>query len=163
VSRRSPLLPIATAAGAGLIFGLGLAISQMTDPEKVKAFLDIAAIWSGTWDPSLVFVMGAGLLVTVVFFRLARPMPAPIVSASFATPRPGRIDSRLVVGSAVFGLGWGLSGLCPGPAIADVGLAPGEFALFAAAMLAGSWGAGAILRTLDQGGEKLAGGNVPAS
>ncbi len=157
MSRRN-FLPLATAAGAGLIFGLGLAISQMTDPEKVKAFLDIAALWTGTWDPSLVFVMGVGLLVAIPFYRLRRPMRAPLAAASFAVPARTEIDSRLVVGSAVFGLGWGLSGLCPGPAIADLGLAPAEFALFAVAMLAGSWGAGAVLKVVDESAGRLAGG-----
>jgi uncharacterized membrane protein YedE/YeeE len=155
---RGNLLPLATAAGAGLIFGLGLAISQMIDPEKVKSFLDVATIWAGTWDPSLVLVMGVGLLVAIPFYRLTRPMPAPLVSLSFSVPGKSGIDSRLVVGSAVFGLGWGLSGLCPGPAIADLGLAPGEFALFAAAMLGGSWGAGAVLKMIDEGTGRLAGG-----
>ena len=160
---RRNLLPLVTAAGAGLIFGLGLAISQMTDPEKVKAFLDVAAIWTGTWDPSLVLVMGVGLLVTIPFFRLSRPMRAPLVTPSFSVPGKSGIDSRLVIGSAVFGLGWGLSGLCPGPAIADLGLAPGEFALFVAAMLGGSWGAGAVLKAVDESAGRLVGGGAAAS
>ena len=133
------------AAGSGLIFGVGLAVSRMTDPEKVKSFLDVAAIGDGTWDPSLAFVMGGGLLVAMLFFRLARPMHRPLFSVSFSWPNKIHIDRPLVIGSALFGIGWGLSGLCPGPAIAVLGLAPDQVAVFAVSMLAGSWGASIVL------------------
>jgi len=159
---RRYIVSLATAAGAGILFGVGLAIARMTDPEKIKAFLDVAAIWDGTWDPSLAFVMGGGLVVAMIFYRLTRPMRVPLVALSFVWPTKAGIDRKLVLGSAVFGIGWGLSGLCPGPAIADLGLVPGEVALFALAMLAGSWGAGMFLTASRQGG-RLAGGNVPAS
>ncbi|MCW5696550.1 MAG: hypothetical protein KIS96_07420 [Bauldia sp.] len=142
---RNSTLSLVTAGAAGLIFGIGLAIAQMTDPQKVKAFLDVATIADGTWDPSLAFVMGVGLLVTIAMYRLARPLPKPWVGAAFAPAPKPKVDSPLVIGSAVFGIGWGLAGLCPGPAIADLGLAPGEVALFVVAMLAGSWGAGLTL------------------
>lgn len=134
-----PILPIAAAAGSGLIFGIGLAVSRMTDPEKVKSFLDVAAIGDGTWDPSLAFVMAGGLIVAHLFYRFSAPMKRPLISMSFSWPTKVDIDRPLVIGSAMFGIGWGLSGLCPGPAIAVLGLAPGEVAIFAVAMLIGSW------------------------
>ncbi len=149
---RRPALPIMAAAASGLIFGVGLAVSRMTDPEKVKAFLDVATIFDGAWDPSLAFVMGGGLIVAMIFYRLARPLPAPFVTTAFVFPKAGKIDRQLVIGSALFGVGWGMAGLCPGPAIADLGLAPAEVGLFAAAMLAGSWGAGAFLNARRDGG-----------
>ncbi len=142
---RRPLLPLAAAALAGLLFGLGLAFSQMTDPAKVKAFLDVAAIGVGGWDPSLAFVMGAGLLTAALVFRLSRPMARPIAGSAFTPQARQTIDGRLVGGAALFGIGWGVSGLCPGPAIADLGLAPGEVAWFVAAMLGGSWVTGRVL------------------
>ena len=159
---RHPVLQLVAAAGAGLIFGLGLAVSQMVDPQKVKAFLDVATIFDGTWDPSLAFVMGAGLVVTMLFYRLARPLKAPLIAPAFVRPRRGRVDRQLVVGSAVFGIGWGISGLCPGPAIADLGLVPGDVILFVAAMLAGSWGAGAVMQFRSQGNSFVR-TNVPAA
>ncbi len=138
MTKRS-IMPVVAAAGAGLLFGIGLAVSRMTNPEKVKNFLDIAAIGDGSWDPSLAFVMGGGLVVAFLFYRIARPMGRPLFSLSFLLPKRSDIDRPLVAGSALFGVGWGLSGLCPGPAIAVLGIAPGEFALFAVAMLIGSW------------------------
>ncbi len=155
-------LPLLTAAGSGLIFGVGLAIAQMTDPEKVKAFLDVATIFDGAWDPSLAFVMGGGLIVAMLFYRLSRPLRAPFVSPAFVWPKQGSVDRPLVIGSALFGVGWGMAGLCPGPAIADLGLAPAEVGLFATAMLVGSWGAGWAM-TARSLGWRLAGGNVPAA
>ncbi|MCW5713865.1 MAG: YeeE/YedE family protein [Bauldia sp.] len=154
------MLPIAAAAGCGLLFGIGLAIAQMTDPEKVKAFLDVAAIFDGTWDASLAFVMGAGLLVMVAFYRLGGRRDAPVLASAFVWPKRGDVDRQLVLGSTLFGVGWGLSGLCPGPAIAVLGLAPGEFALFVVAMLAGSWATGIALAARDG---RFAGGNLPAT
>ncbi len=136
---------LAAAVGSGLIFGIGLAVSRMTDPEKVKSFLDVAAIGDGTWDPSLAFVMGGGLLVAMVFFRLSRPMRKPLITVSFSWPNKLNIDRPLLIGSALFGVGWGLSGLCPGPAIAVLGLAPDQIALFVVAMLVGSWATSVVL------------------
>ncbi len=158
-----PLLPIAAAAGCGLLFGVGLAIAQMTDPAKVKAFLDVAAIFDGTWDASLAFVMGAGLVVTFAFYRLGGRREAPLLASAFVWPKRGDIDRQLVIGSAIFGVGWGIAGLCPGPAIADLGLAPSEFALFAIAMLVGSWATGIALSARGTGGRPFASGNVPAT
>ncbi|MGE0458267.1 MAG: DUF6691 family protein [Bauldia sp.] len=161
MSRRA-ILQVAVAAGAGIVFGVGLAIAQMTDPQKVKAFLDVATIFDGNWDPSLAFVMGAGLVVMILFYRLARPLTAPLLAPAFVWPRAGKVDRKLVFGSAVFGIGWGISGFCPGPAIADLGLVPGDVILFVVAMLAGSWGAGAAMQFWSQGGT-FARTNVPAA
>lgn len=136
---------LAAAAASGLIFGVGLAVSRMTDPEKVKSFLDVAAIGDGNWDPSLAFVMGGGLLVMMLFYRFSRPMSRPLIALSFSWPTKLTIDRPLVIGSGMFGVGWGLSGLCPGPAIAVLGLVPGEIAVFAVSMLIGSWTASIIL------------------
>ena len=118
---------------AGMLFGLGLAISGMTNPAKVVGFLDVA----GGWDPTLAFVMGGALLVTVPAFRLILGRPRPILADGFALPTKSALDGRLLGGAALFGVGWGLSGFCPGPAVAALvtGLTP-VFA-FVAAMMAG--------------------------
>lgn len=160
--KRNTGLSIATAAGSGLIFGLGLAIAQMTDPQKVKSFLDVAAIADGNWDGSLALVMGAGFVVMIGFYALARRRVGPVVTAAFVWPTRDPVDSRLVLGASIFGVGWGLSGLCPGPAIALLGLAPGEVMLFVVAMLLGSWGTNLLLTMRNQGG-RLIGSNVPAA
>jgi uncharacterized membrane protein YedE/YeeE len=152
---------LVAAAGSGLIFGVGLAVSRMTDPEKVKSFLDVAAIGDGTWDPSLAFVMGGGLIVAMIFYRLTRPMPKPLISLSFSWPTKVHIDRPLVIGSALFGVGWGLSGLCPGPAIAVLGLAPDQVAVFAVSMLVGSW-ATSIILNMRSSRPPVASRDVPA-
>jgi hypothetical protein len=142
MNRSLPVL--AVAALSGIIFGIGLAISRMIDPEKVMNFLDFGAIPSGGWDPSLAFVMGGGLLVALVGMRLDRwaGMRAPLVAPAFIRPDRSQIDRELVIGSAIFGVGWGISGLCPGPAFADLSLIPTSVGLFVIAMLVGSWAAG---------------------
>ena len=118
---------------AGMLFGLGLAMSGMMNPAKVVGFLDVA----GGWDPTLAFVMGGALLVTVPAFRLILGRPRPILADGFALPTKSALDGRLLGGAALFGVGWGLSGFCPGPAVAALvtGLTP-VFA-FVAAMIAG--------------------------
>ena len=118
---------------AGGLFGLGLAVSGMTNPAKVVGFLDV----SGDWDPTLAFVMGGALLVTIPAFRLILGRPRPILAEGFALPKGSALDGRLLGGAALFGVGWGLSGFCPGPAVTALvtGLAP-VFA-FVAAMLVG--------------------------
>lgn len=161
MSRRS-IATLAAAGGSGVLFGIGLAFARMTDPDKVKNFLDVAAIADGGWDPSLAFVMGGGVVVMMLFYRFARPMGAPLFNLSFSLPKKIHIDRPLVIGSALFGVGWGLSGLCPGPAIAVLGLAPGEVALFAAAMLLGSWMVSYLLSRGDSPGTAAIGTNVPA-
>jgi uncharacterized membrane protein YedE/YeeE len=118
---------------AGALFGLGLAVSGMTNPAKVIGFLDFA----GGWDPTLAFVMGGALLVTIPAFRLILGRPRPILAGNFALPAKSTLDARLLGGAALFGVGWGLSGFCPGPAVVALvtGLTP-VFA-FVAAMVAG--------------------------
>lgn len=118
---------------AGLLFGVGLAVSQMVVPEKVLGFLDIF----GDWDPSLAFVMGGAILVAAPAFLLARRMGRPLAAARFDIPTRRNVDARLLSGAAIFGIGWGLVGLCPGPALAAIGLAPLPALVFLAAMIAG--------------------------
>ena len=123
-----------TALVSGIIFGLGLAISQMINPEKVVGFLDVA----GNWDPSLGLVMGGAVVVTFFAFRLTAGSKAPLFVLMFHTPVKTRIAAPLVIGSAVFGIGWALSGYCPGPGIATLVTGSNEAFVFVAAMIAGS-------------------------
>ena len=125
---------------AGLVFGLGLVISGMSDPAKVLNFLDVGAIWTtGTWDPSLALVMGGAVVVAFAGFRLAWRRPAPVLGDRFDLPAATAIDAPLLLGAALFGIGWGIGGFCPGPAWTALPLlAPGTLA-FLPAMLAGLW------------------------
>ncbi len=117
----------------GLLFGIGLVISGMFNPAKVLNFLDLF----GTWDPSLGFVMGGAVAVAFVGYRLVLKRNRPLMDSAFHLPTRGELDRRLFAGAAVFGIGWGLGGLCPGPAITALGLtAPGVLA-FLPAMFAG--------------------------
>lgn len=111
--------PVKTAAGylAGLLFGLGLAVSGMTDPVRVLGFLDI----TGAWDPTLMFVLGGAVVTTFVGYRLVYACGAPLLVSGFQLPSKQDLDAKLLGGAALFGIGWGLSGYCPGPAIASVG------------------------------------------
>lgn len=119
--------------GGGL-FGFGLAISGMTNPDKVLNFLDVA----GTWDPSLALVMGAALAVSVPGFALLRRRGCTLAGAALPSPPSNAVDRRLLLGSALFGIGWGLAGYCPGPAIASLAHGLSEAVVLVAAMLAGS-------------------------
>ena len=127
----------------GLVFGCGIVLSGMDDPAKVLNFLDFAAIFSGApapyggWDPSLGFVMGAALLVTAVGYRLVFAAGRPLLAARFLVPTRRDIDLPLVGGAAVFGVGWGIAGFCPGAAVPALGLGRIEPVIFVAAMLAG--------------------------
>ena len=121
------------SAIAGLVFGLGLIISGMSDPAKVKNFLDLF----GTWDPSLAFVMGGAIAVTFVGYRIALGRRKPLLAATFSLPNKGDIDAPLVIGAALFGVGWGLSGFCPGPAIVSLPLLATATLVFVPAMLTG--------------------------
>lgn len=116
---------------SGLLFGLGLAVSGMINPAKVLNFLDIA----GQWDPSLVLVMGAALVVTGIGYRLVLTRQAPLFEDRFRVPDARDIDARLAAGAAIFGAGWGLAGFCPGPALSAASLGIAEVYVFLAAML----------------------------
>lgn len=129
----------AAAALAGLVFGVGLALSQMANPAKVLAFLDLA----GRWDPSLALVMGGALAVTAPAFAWTRrSTERPLFAERFQIPERGRVDGRLLAGSSLFGVGWGLGGFCPGPALAALAAGEPRVWLFVAAMLAGSFAYG---------------------
>ena len=121
------------AALCGIVFGAGLAVSGMTNPAKVLAFLDV----SGAWDPTLAFVMGGAVLVSAVGFARARRLDRAWLGEAFAIPTRTDLDVPLVAGAALFGIGWGLVGLCPGPALASLVRGSFESFLFVAAMLAG--------------------------
>jgi uncharacterized protein len=124
---------ILSAFAAGLVFGVGLILSGMTDPGKVIGFLDVA----GLWDPSLAFVMAGALLVGFFAFRLAGRRATSFLGGAMQLPRTRDIDNRLVAGSALFGIGWGLAGFCPGPALVSFGSGQEKAAIFVAAMLGG--------------------------
>lgn len=124
---------ILAAIACGLLFGAGLAMSDMINPARVLAFLDVA----GDWDPSLAFVMGGALIPSALAYLIRRRMDRPVIEARFNVPSNTTIDRALVGGAVVFGLGWGLVGLCPGPALAALTLGLWQPVLFVAAMLAG--------------------------
>jgi len=137
---------VASALVVGLLFGAGLAVSGMTNPAKILSFLDIAAIAVGDWDGTLLFVMGGALAVTFVGYRYVLSLPHPVLDSLFHLPTARAIDLRLIFGAAIFGIGWGLVGYCPGPAIAALAWPTAEPALFVAAMLVGFWIGGKALR-----------------
>jgi uncharacterized membrane protein YedE/YeeE len=118
---------------AGTLFGIGLTISQMINPAKVLGFLDIA----GDWDPTLAFVMGGGLLVALPGYYLARKRGSALLGGPLSIPTNRTIDAKLIIGSVIFGVGWALAGLCPGPAIAGLSSGATSSFIFVAAMLAG--------------------------
>lgn len=129
----------------GLLFGLGLVVAGMADPGKVLDFLDVAAIASGGWDASLAFVMAGAIAVALPGYRLVLRRRAPLLEDRFHLPTATQIDARLVVGPAIFGVGWGLAGICPGPAFALLATGGAAAWVFAAAMFAGM----AAARRLD--------------
>jgi hypothetical protein len=118
---------------AGLVFGLGLIVSGMANPAKVLGFLDIA----GSWDPSLAFVMGGAIGVGMVAFFVARQRTVSFIGAEMKLPTARHIDGRLVIGSLLFGVGWGIGGFCPGPGLVAVGMGEFKALVFVAAMLVG--------------------------
>lgn len=127
---------ILSALAAGLVFGLGLIVSGMVNPAKVLNFLDIA----GTWDPSLAFVMAGAAGTVFIGYRFVLKRDKPLFEDRFNLPAATRIDARLITGSALFGLGWGLVGFCPGPALTALGTGLEPALIFVAAMLTGMAG-----------------------
>jgi uncharacterized protein len=125
----------------GLLFGFGLVIAGMSNPAKVLNFLDLARIPAGTWDPSLAFVLGGGVITTWLGYRLVLQRPAPIMDTSFHLPQSKSIDPAIIIGPAIFGIGWGTAGLCPGPAFTALGTGTYQPIIFVAAMLVGMLGA----------------------
>ena len=124
---------LVTTLVAGILFGAGLALSGMTNPAKVLGFLDIA----GRWDASLLFVLGGAVGVTVVAFRFVLRRDAPMLAAAFELPTARHIDRPLVIGAALFGVGWGVSGYCPGPGLVSAAAGHSSAILFIVAMLGG--------------------------
>ena len=140
---------------AGLIFGVGLLISGMANPAKVQNFLDLA----GSFDPSLIFVMGGALVVTFAGYRLVLRRQRPLLTDGFLLPTLKDVDLRLVVGASLFGIGWGLSGFCPGPAIVSLPLLAKGTLIFIPCMLAGS----ALARLITQANRARLGKSTPIS
>ncbi|KQV36656.1 YeeE/YedE family protein [Rhizobium sp. Root1204] len=123
----------AAALTSGAVFGFGLSLSGMLNPARVQGFLDVF----GAWDPSLAFVLGGAVLVAFVGFRIMYRMRRPVLDESFHVPSKNAIDAPLVIGSALFGVGWGLGGFCPGPAVASLSVGFVESFVFVVAMIVG--------------------------
>lgn len=136
---------LATAAVSGALFGAGLYVSQMVDALKVLRFLDFGAILSGGWDPSLAFVIVPAILVMFIAVRLGKRREAPLFDTSFHEPEYKKIDRRLIGGAVLFGIGWGMAGLCPGPAISLIAFLPDNLWIFLVAMFAGSLAGSVII------------------
>jgi uncharacterized membrane protein YedE/YeeE len=138
-----PATESAGALGAGLVFGVGLALAQMTDPRKVLGFLDIA----GPWDPSLALVLGGAVGLTLVTFHYILRLARPLLGERFDLPvSRSWLEPKLLIGSTLFGIGWGISGYCPGPALAQLAAPNAETWLFLPALIVGSLIARAINR-----------------
>ncbi len=122
-----------SALASGIVFGLGMAVSGMTNTDRIQGFLDIA----GQWDPTLAFVMGSGLLVTFIGYKFVLKNPTPLFADTFAVPTRTDIDKALLIGAIMFGTGWGLVGYCPGPAIAGLSYGYSSTLLFVPVMVLG--------------------------
>ncbi len=131
-------MQILTALMTGVLFGFGLSLGEMINPARVIGFLDVA----GRWDATLLCVMGGALLVTAPLYPLILRRPRPLLDRRFFLPAKSTIDRPLIVGAAIFGIGWGLGGFCPGPALAALSTASSSVILFVLAMLGGQWLAG---------------------
>jgi uncharacterized membrane protein YedE/YeeE len=131
---------LASSLVIGILFGLGLSIAEMINPARVIGFLDVA----GRWDATLLFVMGGALAVTLPVFPLILRRARPLLDDSFALPVKRQIDRPLILGAALFGIGWGLGGFCPGPALAGLASGSPSVILFVGALIAGQWLAGRI-------------------
>jgi len=136
------MIPYLLALAAGALFAVGLILSEMINPAKVINFLDLA----GDWDPTLAFVMGGGLLVTVPAYRLVLRRAKPLFAERFHLPTRKDLDARLIGGAALFGVGWGLAGLCPGPALTALSTGLPEMAGFVLAMWLGMQAARLLFR-----------------
>lgn len=152
---RNATVQIVAALLAGVIFGFGLALSGMMDPTRVRGFLDIA----GAFDPSLGFVLAGALAVSGLGYALSRRTPRPLLDAVYHLPARRDIDGRLVGGAAIFGIGWGMAGFCPGPAIASLSLGLPQTFVFTAMMLAGILLHDSLARASER---RLAKGRAPA-
>lgn len=141
---------ILAAFALGLLFGAGLAFSHMMDPVYVLGFLDVA----GDWNPTLLFVMGGAVAAAAPGFVLARKRLHPLLGGAFQVPTRRDIDGRLLAGALLFGIGWGIAGLCPGPALAGLSTGMWQFLVFVPAMLAGM--------ALHDGASRILGGRAPA-
>lgn len=125
---------------AGLLFGFGLSLGKMTDPSRVVAFLDV----TGRWDATLLFVMIGALAVTVPFFPLILRLGQPFIADRFYLPTNTKVDRRLIAGAVIFGVGWGVAGFCPGPALASLSTGSPAVIMFVIMMIVGQWLAGAL-------------------
>jgi uncharacterized membrane protein YedE/YeeE len=134
VKQKTQVAQLTVSLASGILFGVGLIVSQMVNPAKVLNFLDIA----GDWDPTLAFVMGGAVLVSALFFPVVLKRSHPLFSAQFYVPSRRDIDWRLVMGAALFGIGWGIAGLCPGPALTALASGLPQVIGFVAAMTAGA-------------------------
>lgn len=123
----------AVALGAGAVFGIGLSLSGMLDPARVQGFLDVF----GAWDPSLAFVLGGAITIAMIGMALMRRMARPMLDTVFHLPTATKIDARLIIGSGIFGVGWGLAGFCPGPALSALSLGLIPVVVFVVAMVIG--------------------------
>jgi uncharacterized membrane protein YedE/YeeE len=150
-------MPVLLQFAIGLIFGFGLLLSGMSNPAKVLNFLDLGGIAAGTWDPSLAFVMAGALAITFVGFNFVLKRSQPLFAEKFHVPTKAEIDRRIILGPAIFGVGWGLAGFCPGPALTALGFGSKSAVLFVAAM-----GAGMVLARWVVGRASLSGIVTPA-
>lgn len=140
------MLPLIAALVAGTLFGLGLAVAQMVDPAKVINFLDLF----GTWDPSLAFVMGGGLLVNAIATPIIMRRKTPLLAEFFRTPTKHQVDKRLIVGGVIFGVGWGLAGYCPGPMLTSLSFANSDILTIVGAYIVGTLIARIALRAWER-------------
>lgn len=139
----------------GILFGVGILISGMANPAKVLNFFDVA----GAWDPSLMFVMGGAVVTTFIGYRLVLARAQPILARSFQVPTATQIDPKLIAGSAIFGIGWGLAGFCPGAALPALGTGRAEVVIFVASLIAGI----VIARLIANGSNRNLVGDASAS
>lgn len=141
---------LANASLSGLLFGAGLYVSQMVDPLKVLRFLDFGGIANGSWDPSLAFVIVPAIVVMFVVVRMTEGRARPWFNGQFYRPDFTNIDMPLVLGAALFGIGWGMSGICPGPAITLIAFMPENLLLFLVPMFIGSYAGSFLLNALKR-------------